>query len=273
MADWTNVPIPPGEKPPGPINPPAPGDIKPTDNGWNTWAGDQIKASGLKWGPECRLTFEVSATGRTEERPLDGDKPDDFATDYGWKEDRTYETTPPEAYQDFTRWVRHYGSLRLQKCVEYRARVVVWCGDTMVAPAPSHFWVAEGPPILSYGLDEYYWTKTSGLERNAAGEEYKWTTTGKKQRPYWSEPKPLTDDFSHPQTTPPSWLVHPIGIDWHIDPKWDLKPKWDLGPGWKFGGWPKGYNYPLGPDWKPDKWFKLGEVIKPDQAPKGDKKK
>ncbi len=286
MPSWTDIPIGPNDTPPGPIDPPAPDTIQPTDPGWSGFVRKETDRTGLKWTPECSLSFEVRATGRTEERPLDGDDPDDYSADkdWGWKEDRTYETTPPEPYQDFTRWVRHYPKIRTQTCVEYRAQVIVRCGANFVARPPTLFWVAKGPPTTG-SADEYYWTKTSGMETGADGKPLKWTTTGKKTPPSWQARYPLTRDFNHPQTTPPPWLVHPspdYGHDWSIDPKWHWEPKWDLTPKW--GRWDK---WDLGPGWggkgsydiprdqwlKGYKWFTMGEVFGKDAQSGKDKKK
>ncbi len=268
MADWTDIPIGPWEKPPGPIDPPAPDQIQPTDPGWNLFVRKETDRTGLNWTPACSVSLEVSATGRTEERPLDGGDPDDYSADkdWGWKEDRTYETTPPEPYQDFTRWVRHYPRIRTQTCVEYRAQVFVRCGAHFVAREPSYFWVAKGQPNAG-PRDEYDWTKTSGMQTGADGKPYKWLTTGKKTPPPWQRAYPLTNDFSHPQTTPPPWLVHPpvdppgYGLDpkWRPDPKWDWKPKWDLEPKWDWKPkwdlepkWDVDPKWDLGPRWRLD---------------------
>lgn len=257
MADWTVKPIYDYEKPPGKINPPPPDQIQPTDPGWADWVRKETDETGLKWTPECSLAFEVRATGKTELRPIDGKKPDDYAADkdWGWKEDRLYETTPPEPYQDFTRWVRHYPLMRLQKCVQYRAQVIVRCGPHFVARAPTLFWIPDGAPI-EQAADEYDWTRTSGMEKGPDGAEYKWQTAGKKTPPFWHRPEPLERDFSTPPPTPPHWLVHPepFIIDWGFKPKWKLD--W---PGFKLQSPPGGYELPkeLGKDFK---WIKIKKI-------------
>jgi hypothetical protein len=250
MPDWTVDPIGPLEGAPGKIDPPAPDQVKPTDTGWSGFVKKESERTGLKLTPDCQITLDVSATGRTEDRPIDGDNPTGYnaAGDWGWTEDREYETQPPEPYQDFTRWVRHYPKLRWQRCKEFRAQVIVRCGSHFVAPPPYRFWVKDGQPFAG-SADDYFWTKTSGLENG-----YKWHTSGKKPPPYWQYPEPPSGrDLSHPQTTPPDHLVHPV--DWHIDPKIDLKPKlkYEFDPGVR-------PFYP-GPDDRPFKWFKIREVF------------
>ncbi len=252
MPDWSSTPISPSEAPPGPINPPAPDQIQPTDNGWNSWVRKETDKTGLKWTPDCAVSLEVSATGRTENRPLDGDNPDDYAApDWGWKEDRTYETTPPEPYQDFTRWVRHFPKMRRQRCAQYKAQVFVRCGAHFVSSIPSYFWVADGKPTEG-PCDEYDWTKTSGMANDSFGAPYKWTTTGKKKPPWWQKPQPASYDLSRPPEAPPPLLVHPP--DYHFGPEDLWKPH--LGGGWK--DWLKpGYGYEFEPGDKPFKWFKF----------------
>jgi hypothetical protein len=247
MADWTTDPIGPLEGAPGKIDPPAPDQVKPTDPGWADFVKQESEKTGLKVTPECQVTLDISATGRTEDRPIDGDYPTGYTADgnWGWTEDREYETQAPEPYQDFTRWVRHYPALRWQRCKEYRAQVIVRCGSHFVAPPPYRFWVKDGAPFAG-SADDYFWTRTSGLEKGEDGHEYKWRTTGKKTPPYWQYPEPPSGrDLSHPHTTPPEWLVHPR--DWPVDWKPDFKPrlKYEFEPGTR----------PVDPFGKGFKWF------------------
>jgi hypothetical protein len=270
MPDWTVSPtIEPYETAPGKVDPPPPDQVQPTDPGWAGWARKETDKTGLKWTPECSISLEVRATGRTEDRPLDGDNPTGYTADgnWGWTEDREYETTPPEPYQDFTRWVRHYPKIRWQRVAQYRAQVIVRCGPHFVAPAPYFFYVPVGQPSQG-SADEYMWTKTSGLEKGADGKEYKWRTSGKKTPPSYQRANPNTGDLSRPQTTPPEWLVHPI--DYHFDPKWDFRPrlKYDLDP------WSPKYD-PYGPKFDPwgggYKWLKFGDLPKEFHEEKKDK--
>lgn len=184
MPDWTHAYKDPGDPPPGKINPPAPDEIQPTDPGWSTYVRAQTDKTGLKWTHDCSVSLEVEATGKSMVWPIDGDNPTDYAADkdWGWKEDRTYETQPPEEYQDFTRWVRHYPKMRTQKYSQYRATVYVRCGSHFVNTLPDYFWVPDGQPTTG-PVDVYMWTTTSGMKTGEDGKKYKWTTTGKKTPP------------------------------------------------------------------------------------------
>jgi hypothetical protein len=264
MADWTADPISPLLKPPGAINPPAPDKIQPTDPGWAPWVRQETDATGLNWTPNCSVSLEVTSTGITLMNPIDGDNPTDYAADkdWGWKEDRNYETTPPEPYQDFTRWVRHYPNVNRQKYVRYRAQVYVRCGTTFVARPPVYFWSAEGP-IISGPLDTYQWTKTSGMETGPDGKTYKWQKTGKKDPPPWQRAKPFIDDLNHPEpNTPPPYLVHPLPpIDYGLGPH-------EYGVD-AFGGKFRRYGWRFSPGDKPYNWIPLKDVPDKDPAKKG----
>lgn len=252
MPDWKADPAEPGPAPPGKVDPPSPSEVKPTDDGWAKWVSKEIDKTGLKWGPECSLAFEVSVTGAVEQRAVEGDNPADYSAgkDWGWNEDRTYETTPPEPYQDFTRWVRHYPRIRLQKWVQYMARIVVRCGPHFVSSQPSFFWKADGAP-LETSADEYAWTVTSGMDG-----KLKWTTTGKKIPPSWGQARPQDGyDFGHPQTSPPDRFVHPLPYHW--------EPDWKLGPDW--GGFKDPLKLPYDPYFEPGgklfKWIKIKDLF------------
>lgn len=224
--------------------------IKPSDPGWKDFVKGEIDKSGLKFTPECSVTLEVRATGKTEERPLDGANPDDFDKELGWKEDRVYKTTPPEPYQDFTRWVRRYPYMRTQKCVEYKAQVYVRCGAHFVARAPKRFFVAEGAPKTVGPVEIYNWTKTSGLEKDKNGKVFEWEKTGKKSPPLTWGPEPYPQDIAHPQTTPPHDMINP--------PSWGLDLKLELGGSYK--DW-----WPVEPKMPFKDWCKIEDLFKKDK--------
>jgi hypothetical protein len=256
MADWTNPYPTPGDPPPGAIAPPAPDQVQPTDPGWSQFVRNETDKTGLKWSPDCAVSLEVVATGVTNDWPLDGDNPDDYSADkdWGWKEDRTYETQPPEPYQDFTRWVRHYPRVRMQHFVQYKAIVYVRCGAHFVNRPPVYFWKADGPPTTG-AHDAYFWTTTSGMKTDEYGKSFKWTTTGKKTPPPVQDPRPDGSWFG-PHETPPPWIVHPI--EWHPKIDWHWKPRYD---------WLEPRSLPVGPGKQIRFWFRAGDVFKPGSRP------
>jgi hypothetical protein len=248
MPDWT-TPYKPEDPPPGPVNPPPPDQIQPTDPGWSEFVRKETDKTGLKWTPACSVSLEVAATGASMTWPIDGDNPTDFEADkdWGWKEDRTYETVPPDPYQDFTRWVRHYPKMRTQRYVQYKATVYVRCGAHFVNARPSYFWVPDGQETTG-PVDIYLWTITSGLKTDEHGKTYKWTTTGKKTPPVNQAARPDAS-WLRPYETPPDWLIHPI----------------DLGPykfHWKLRyDWLAPYSTPVEPGTKHPNWFRIGDLF------------
>jgi hypothetical protein len=253
MPDWPATPIPPPEPlVPGQVDPPPPAEVQPTDPGWSAYVRKETDRTGLKWGPNCWVALSVEPTGVSIVWPIDGDNPTDYSVDkdWGWKEDRTYETHPPEPYQDFTRWVRHYPKMRTQKYVQYRALVTVHCGPHMVARPTSSFWKAEGQPTTG-PVDTYFWTVTSGLKTDAGGATYKWTTTGKKTPPPYQLAQPDPTQLQGNET-PPIWVVHPIQSEFKLD--WHPTPHLD----WWF---PHSYSFPIEPGTKIPYWFRAGEVF------------
>lgn len=270
MADWTERPIEDWEKLPGAVDPPAPDAVQPTDAGWSDFVRRQTDLTGLKWTHDCAVSIEVTQTGRHRQRAVHGDNPDDYSADkdWGWKEDRNYETSPPEPYQDFTRWVRHYPKITTQRFIEYRVQVFVRCGAHFVARGPSFFWKADGAPV-EQTLDVFAWTKTSGMQTDASGKQYKWRTTGKKLPPHWQWGEPQERDLSRDQSTPPETILHPYEPYYiPIYPK-----KTGLGPDYPFGYYPygvyplpfspldKSYSREVEPGQKSLKWSRAGDVF------------
>ena len=251
MSDWTVPPIPADQQPPGPISPPPPDQIQPTDPGWSAFVRKEADKTGLKVTPDCSVSIEVVATGYSVVRPVDGDNPTDYAADkdWGWKEDRIYETQPPEPYQDFTRWVRHYPKMRTQKYVQYKATVFVRCGAHFVNPPPSYFMKPDGPPTNG-PVDAYAWTVTSGLKTDAKGVTYKWKTKGKKTPPVYQDAMPDSTQLQDVET-PPDWVVHPIDLGLY-KPDWRLTPRLD----WSFP-----HSSPVEPGTKFPKWFRVRDVF------------
>src|SRR5215208_4351008 len=101
MADWINDPPP---APPGPVDPPTPDQVRPTDQGWSGWASIQVRGCPLPWGPNCRIGIEV-VQGADVDRPVDGSKPDNWGNGAnGWvKDTRKVTIRQPPPYRDFTR--------------------------------------------------------------------------------------------------------------------------------------------------------------------------
>lgn len=252
MPDWTNYLPDPGSPPPGAVNPPPPDQIQPTDPGWSTFVRQQTDKTGLKWTPDCAVSLEVAKTGRTIVWPVSGDNPTGYAagTDWGWKEDRTYETQPPEPYQDFTRWVRHYPSITTQKYFEIKATVYVRCGTHFVNAPPVFFWVPDGGAQTGQ-WDAFCWTKTSGLATDADHKTYKWTTTGKKTPPPAQSADPDAS-WLEPNETPPYWITHDFGR-YELGPlKWDLKFRYE---------WEKPRALQVDPGSVFPKWWRIKEVF------------
>jgi hypothetical protein len=274
MPDWTAPPFPPGDLPPGDINPPAPSEIKPSTPGWSQFVDKEVPQTGLKWTPNCLEGLTVEPTGSTMTRPIDGDNPTDYTADkdWGWKEDRTYKTQPPEPYRDFTRWVRHYPRMRTQKYVEYRATVFVVCGTQFVNRPPRNFWKPEGDPQTG-PVDVYTWTETSGLKTDADGHTYTWETSGKKPPPTQQSADPDSLQL-RPNETPPSSILFPpyrFGPDWlgpRLDWSWQHDGSWPHDWSWPPHDWywPRYYSIPFVPGTKDVKWFRIGDRLEADGA-------
>jgi hypothetical protein len=221
MADWTNTPPPP---PPGPIDPPAPDQIRPTDEGWNRWCTRELNYCPLPWTPACRIGIEVEDTGEDVEVAIDGSRPDDSGNGAGgWKKDsRKITIRQPPPYRDFRRWRRRYASLRTQRFRRYRARVIVECGDQKWVGYHENFWKPLGQPVDTGPRDTYYWVKSSGLiQKDGADQEWE----DDEKRPLWVFPEPI-DEHLGPNDTPPDYLVNPPALP----PEFKLRFKFTLTP-------------------------------------------
>jgi len=282
MPDWTGYAPAPSRLAPGKINPPPADKIRPTDPGWSDFVNKQTTDANISWGPQCWISLDVQPTGESMSFPIDGDNPIDFGTNGGWKEDAKYETQPPDAYQDFTRWVRHYPKMRVQKYLEYAATVYVNCRGTIVNTFPYRFWALDGP-VTQGPQDAYFWTRTSWIEDDGHGHKYKRINT----------PKPPNDHIARPDASwlgpheiPPAWiLVGPFRGEYKLDLKlkaklgwshdweheWDkgAKPSW--GEGWQFK--PKldihyyfdeapRFPFPTDPNTKIENWVSAAEFAK-----------
>jgi hypothetical protein len=222
MADWDDgAPT----APPGPVDPPAPDQVRPTDQGWTGWAAGELKKCPLPWGRSCRLGIEVTDEGESD-LTIDGSRPDnsDNGT-YGWvKDTRKVTIRQPPPYRDFTRWRRHYKSVRMQRFRSFGARIIVDCGSGKTwTSLTSYFWKPLEPIRETGPRDAFMWVKSSGLIVKD-GAEQEWEEEIKPDYPYWAPMR----DFLGANDTPPPFLVNPpqykLGLDWQ-----DWKLKADLG--------------------------------------------
>jgi hypothetical protein len=278
MPDWTNPHPTPSDPPPGKINPPPADQIRPTDPGWSDFVNQQTAKANITWSGQCWISLDVQPTGVTMTWPIDGDNPTDFGTNGGWKEDSKFETQPPDAYQDFTRWMRHYPRMRTQKYAQYKATVYVNCHGKIVNTFPDYFWVADGQPETG-PQDVYFWTKTSWMVDDGHGHTYKRIDVPKPPNDHMARPDA---SWLGPHETPPFWLL--IGapstdykIDLKFKPKlgwshdWDKESKPDGGEGWKFKpklDWhyffdqePR-FPFPTDPNTKIENWVSAAEFAK-----------
>ena len=227
--DWTYPFVDPNyTKPPGNINPPPPDEIKPSDPGWNDWANKELKNCPLKWGPDCKMGIVITLVTKGEERPVDGDNPDDYSKDknWGWKPDEEQKTTPPAEYKDFVRWKRHYPKIRTQKFDLYEVQLKVNCDGKDWTSFSDSFWFPEGPPQETGPRDVYTWTVTSGVRRDDKGNVFEWKKVD-KEPPIWEQPYPSPLHLESSET-PPAYMLTSYEdlrelFKIRLDLKYDLK--------------------------------------------------
>jgi hypothetical protein len=222
MPDWVEG-APPA--PPGAVDPPAPDQVRPTDQGWSSYGSDALRTCPLPWGPNCRIGIEVTLVGETD-RPIDGSKPDNWDNGaFGWvKDTRKVTIRQPPPYRDFTRWRRRYRSLRMQWFREFSVRISVDCGNGQTwTSLYSSFFKPIGPIRETGPRDTFMWVKSSGLiVKDDAEQEWE-----DEIKPNYDFQNPSLESLE-PNETPPSWLInasqYKFGLDWK-----DWKLKSDLG--------------------------------------------